>query len=39
MDTNSCIIRGGTVVCELRGDRVKLAGTCAPFAQGIIRVS
>lgn len=31
--------RGGTVVCEVAGNRVKLAGTCAPFAQGVIRVS
>ncbi len=30
--------RGGTVVCELAGDRVKLSGTCVAFAQGVIHL-
>jgi PhzF family phenazine biosynthesis protein len=30
--------RGGTVICELRGDRVTLTGTCAPFMEAVIEV-
>lgn len=30
--------RGGTVMCEVVGDRVKLAGTCVEFAAGTIAV-
>lgn len=28
--------RGGTVVCEIAGDRVKLSGSCVPFLAGEI---
>ena len=28
--------RGGTVICELAGDRVKLAGKCTPFLKATI---
>lgn len=30
--------RGGTVLCEVAGDRVKLSGTCVPFLSGEIEV-
>jgi predicted PhzF superfamily epimerase YddE/YHI9 len=30
--------RGGTVLCEMAGDRVRLSGQVAPYLQGIVRI-